>query len=266
MRSVMPPCTGALTVPGPPEQGATRIVFFIAGLSVAAWAPLVPFAKARTGVGDGVLGLLLLCLGAGSILSMPLAGTLAARFGCRRVLILSTGIICMCLPLLATASGKPLLMAALFIFGAGVGSLDCVVNIQAVIVERASRRPMMSGFHGLFSVGGIVGSGGVSALLSMGASPLTSTLCVAVSILGALVKAVPHLLPYGGERKGSVFAIPRWVSVVHRHPLLRGLPDRGCRARLECRIPDFDAQCRAGLCGNRLCRVRPNHDRRSAHG
>ena len=54
-------------------------------------------------------------------------------------------------------------MAALFIFGAGMGSLDCVVNIQAVIVERASRRPMMSGFHGLFSVGGIVGSGGVSA-------------------------------------------------------------------------------------------------------
>src|ERR1700722_8659283 len=89
MRSVMPPCTGALTVPGPPEQGATRLVFFIAGLSVAAWAPLVPFAKARTGVGDGALGLLLLCLGAGSILSMPLAGTLAARFGCRRGLILS---------------------------------------------------------------------------------------------------------------------------------------------------------------------------------
>jgi MFS family permease len=207
MRSVMPPCTG--TVPGPPEQGATRIVFFIAGLSVASWAPLVPFAKARTGVGDGALGLLLLCLGAGSILSMPLAGALAARFGCRRVLIVSTGIICICLPLLATVSVKPLLMAALFTFGAGVGSLDCVVNIQAVIVERASRRPMMSGFHALFSVGGIVGSGGVSALLSMGASPLTSTLCVAVSILGVLVKAAPHLLPYDGGGKGSVFAIPR---------------------------------------------------------
>src|SRR3984885_1219342 len=138
MRSMMPPCTGALTVPGPPEQGATRIVFFIAGLSVAAWAPLVPFAKTRTGVGDGALGLLLLCLGAGSIVSMPLAGTLAARFGCRHVLILSTGMICMCLPLLATASGKPLLMAALFIFGAGVGSLDCVVNIEEAISDGRS--------------------------------------------------------------------------------------------------------------------------------
>ena len=139
MRSVMPPCTGALTVPGLLEQRATRIVFFIAGLSVAAWAPLVPFAKARTGVGDGVLGLLLLCLGAGSILSMPLAGTLAVRFGCRRVLILSSGIVCMCLPLPATATGRPLLMAALFIFGAGVGSLDCVVNIQAVSVRAGAQ-------------------------------------------------------------------------------------------------------------------------------
>ena len=164
---MMPPCTGALTVPGPPEQGATRIVFFIAGLSVAAWAPLVPFAKTRTGVGDGALGLLLLCLGAGSIVSMPLAGTLAARFGCRHVLILSTGMICMCLPLLATASGKPPLMAALSIFGAGVGSLDCVVNIQAVIVERASRRPMMSGFPWPLQCRWHRWVRGVSALLSI---------------------------------------------------------------------------------------------------
>jgi MFS family permease len=59
------------------------MVFFIAGLGVSAWAPLVPFAKARAGLGDGVLGLLLLCLGTGSIIAMPMAGALAARFGCR---------------------------------------------------------------------------------------------------------------------------------------------------------------------------------------
>ena len=45
-----------------------------------------------------------------------------------------------------------------------------------------------------------------------------------------------------------------WASVVHRHPMLRGLPDRGCRARLECRIPDFDARRGAITCGHRLCR------------
>ena len=199
------------TMPGQPEQRSTRMVFFIAGLGVAAWAPLVPFAKARSGLGDGALGLLLLCLGAGSIIAMAPAGALAARFGCRRVLIAAAGMICLTLPLLATGSILPVLVAALFIFGAGVGSLDCVVNIQAVIVERASRRPMMSGFHGLFSVGGIVGAGGVSALLGLGASPFVATLCVAVGILGVLVKAAPYLLPYGGQGEGSIFAIPRGI-------------------------------------------------------
>jgi len=203
--------TLALNHPGRPEQRSTRIVFFIAGVAVAAWAPLVPFAKARTDLDTGALGLLLLCLGAGSIVAMPLAGALASWFGCRRVLVGSTVLICVALPLLATVSNIPLLVVALFGFGAGLGSLDCVMNIQAVIVERASRRPMMSGFHGLFSVGGIIGAGGVSGLLSVGASPLIAMLCVTVGIVGALIKAAPHLLPYGGEQVGPAFAIPHGI-------------------------------------------------------
>jgi MFS family permease len=197
--------------PGRLQQRPTRIVFFIAGATVAAWAPLVPFAKARAGLGDGALGLLLLCLGAGSIVAMPLAGALASRFGCRRVLVASTVLICLALPVLATVSSVTLIAAVLLAFGAGLGSLDCVVNIQAVIVERASRRPMMSGFHGLFSVGGIVGAGGVSAVLGIGASPLVAMLCVAAGILGTLIKAAPHLPPYGGAQVGPAFAIPRGI-------------------------------------------------------
>ena len=77
------------------EQRSTRIVFFIAGFGMAAWAPLVPFAKARAGIGDGALGLLLLCLGVGSIVTMSLAGALAARFGCRRVVIASAVPLCL---------------------------------------------------------------------------------------------------------------------------------------------------------------------------
>ena len=76
--------------------------------------------------------------------------------------------ICLALPLLATVSSIPLLIAALFLFGAGLGTVDSTVNLQAVIVERASGKTMMSGFHGLFSLGGIVGAAGVSGLLGLG--------------------------------------------------------------------------------------------------
>ena len=198
-------------IPGRLEQMSTRIAFFIAGFTLAAWAPLVPYAKTRAGLDEATLGLLLLCLGAGSILAMPVAGILATRFGCRRVLIGGTLLICLALPLLATASSMPLLVATLFVFGAGLGCVDSTVNLQAVIVERASGRNMMSGFHGLFSVGGIAGAAGVSALLALGLSPLWAIVVVIVLTLAALLKAAPHLLPYGSESSGPAFAVPHGV-------------------------------------------------------
>ncbi|WP_324831394.1 MFS transporter [Pseudomonas saxonica] len=198
-------------VPGRLEQMSTRIAFFIAGFGIAAWAPLVPYAKARAGLDEATLGLLLLCLGAGSILAMPISGILATRYGCRRVFSAGTVLICLALPLLATVSSVPLLIATLFLFGAGLGAVDSTVNLQAVIVERASGRTMMSGFHGLFSVGGIAGAAGVSALLALGLTPLWAIAVVIALILAALIKAAPHLLPYGSESSGPAFAVPHGV-------------------------------------------------------
>lgn len=203
--------TQAAFVPGRLEQMSTRIAFFIAGFGIAAWAPLVPYAKARAGLDEETLGLLLLCLGVGSIIAMPVAGILATRFGCRRVVSAGVLLICAALPLLATVSSIPALIAALFMFGAGLGTVDSTVNLQAVIVERASGKTMMSGFHGLFSLGGIVGAAGVSALLGLGVSPLGATLVVVVMLIVALLKAVPHLLPYGSESSGPAFAVPHGI-------------------------------------------------------
>ena len=208
MTAITPPPTFA---PGRLEQMSTRIAYLIAGIGIAAWAPLVPYAKVRANLDEGTLGLLLLCLGVGSILAMPISGALAARFGCRRVLCGGTLLVCLALPLLATMSSLPWLVAALFLFGAGLGTVDSTVNLQAVIVERASGKTMMSGFHGMFSLGGIIGAAGVSALLGLGLSPLAATLVVNAVLLVALLKAAPHLLPYGSESSGPAFAIPHGV-------------------------------------------------------
>jgi len=208
MTAITPPPT---FVPGRLEQMSTRIAYLIAGVGIAAWAPLVPYAKVRANLDEGTLGLLLLCLGVGSILAMPISGALAARFGCRRVLSGGTILICLALPLLATMTTLPWLVAALFVFGAGLGTVDSTVNLQAVIVERASGKTMMSGFHGMFSLGGIIGAAGVSALLGLGLSPLGATLVVNALLLLALFKAAPHLLPYGSESSGPAFAIPHGV-------------------------------------------------------
>lgn len=193
------------------EHDATRMAFYITGVGMAGWAPLVPYAKARLGVDDGALGLLLLCMGAGSLLAMPMTGALVGRIGCRRAIVMAGTGICAALPLLAVAGTPLVLGAALFLFGASLGLIDVALNIQAVIVEKAAGRPMMSGFHGLFSLGCIVGAGGVSGLLWLGASPAAATVGIAVLLLFCLGWARGGLLPGSDDRgeKPPLFMLPR---------------------------------------------------------
>lgn len=202
------------SAPGRKEQFSTRAAFFVSGFTLAAWAPLVPYVKDRSDLSDAALGLLLLCLGAGSVIAMPLAGVLSKRYGCRPVLLVGTLFIVMSLPVLALTSFVPLLVAMLFIFGSGTGALDCVMNVQAIIVERASGRAMMSGFHGLFSVGGLAGVGVMTLLLSSGASPFAAAMTVSAVAVLTMAPAAPHLLPYGAEGDGPAFAIPHGVVLL----------------------------------------------------
>jgi len=193
------------------EQHATRAAFFLPGFATAAWAPLVPFAKTRTQLDEASLGLVLLCLGAGSLLAMPLAGALAARHGCRAVMVATLAMVIAALPLLAIAPSPWTLGLALFVFGAGVGACDCVMNIQAVIVERESGRPMMSGFHAFYSIGGAVGAAAVTLLLSAALPPLL--VCVAGSVAMALLLGVSvrHWRRDRAEAGAPVFALPHGV-------------------------------------------------------
>ena len=193
------------------ERMSTRIAFLIAGLLMSAWAPLVPLVKARTGLDDGGLGLLLLGLGGGSIVAMPFAGYLTAHYGCRPVVIWATIVLCAVLPLLSTVVWLPGLVIAVIIFGASMGMLDCAMNIQSVIVEKNSGQALQSGFHGLYSVGGILGAGAMTALLTLGLHPLIAALCIVATVLGALYKAAPAFLTYGTERGGPMFAVPRGI-------------------------------------------------------
>jgi len=172
----------------------TRTLFLINGLGMSAWAPLVPFARDRLQLSGASLGALLLCLGIGSLAAMPVTGTLVARFGCRGVMGFSTLLVLMMMPLLATADSHLVMAAALMLFGAGLGMLDVAMNYQAVQVEQAANKPMMSGFHGFFSLGGILGAGTVSLLLSQSFTPLTATLVVMAVMLLLLLWRLPVLM------------------------------------------------------------------------
>lgn len=192
----------------PATRLATRLAFLVAGFGIACWAPLVPFAKARLAVDDGVLGLLLLSLGIGSVLAMLLTGIMSARYGSKPIILAGGLGLALVLPLLAIANAPATLAPALFAFGAALGSIDVAMNIHAVEVERDAGRPLMSGFHALFSIGGFAGSALMTALLSLQTGVLASTLICSALMLVAMLAAWPRLLRSLQVQDGPLFVLP----------------------------------------------------------
>ena len=184
----------AHATPLPRAALATRLAFLAAGFVMASWAPLIPFAKAQVGATEGVFGLLLLCLGLGSIVAMPLTGYLSARMGARPMILLGGYGLVALLPVLVLAPSVALLGLALAVFGAALGTIDVAMNVHAAEVESRAARPMMSGFHAMWSVGGILGAGGVTAMLWAGATPLVAAVAASGMALAMMAVATPRFL------------------------------------------------------------------------
>jgi predicted MFS family arabinose efflux permease len=196
------------------QQHSTRAIFFVLGFAVSAWAPIIPCVKARAGMNNAVLGLVLLCLGCGSLLAMPLAGALSARHGCRKVLTAALLLICPILPALALAQSAWQLGLTLFCFGAALGAMDCAMNIQAVRVERESGKAMMSGFHAFYSIGGFAGAAAMTTLLSVSAPPWSACLAIDAVILGLFAFSSKHWRTDRVAQDVPIFAVPKGLVLL----------------------------------------------------
>ncbi|MEX6399758.1 MFS transporter, partial [Providencia hangzhouensis] len=196
------------------EQVSTRIIFFIAGFVTAAWAAIVPYVKLNTGANDATLGMLLLCFGGGALIAMPVTGALAAKFGCRRLMVFSTIAFSLLFPILSSLSQINFIIIALLLFGIFIGLTDCAMNVQAVIVEKSSDKPIMSGFHGFYSVGGIAGAGTMSLILLLGVSATMASIIVSVIAVVLLAICYNGLIPYANAPTGPLIAIPKGIVLV----------------------------------------------------
>lgn len=193
---------------------ATRLAFFIAGFAIACWAPLVPFAQARMRADAAELGTILLCLGLGAVIGMPAAGALSARIGSRFVIMAGAAGLVIVLPLLALLSDPVLLGAGLLLFGAAIGAIDVAANIHGAQVQEAAGVPLMSGFHGLYSIGGLAGAGGMTALIAWGVGVLPAAGIAAALVLLCILRAAPGFFATRSAEGGPLFILPRGVVLV----------------------------------------------------
>lgn len=188
---------------------ATAAFFLLLGILFGSWVARIPAIQNRLGLADGQLGIALLSMSVGAMLAMPSTGWLIHRWGNVTVVRMAATFLCLSLPLLALAPSMPWLMLTLFVFGICFGLLDVSMNTEAVAVEERFGRPIMSSFHGIYSVGGLIGAVTAGVMAGNGFGPFAHFLIVAIVLL-ALAVAGGRALPDVGDRESDAppFALP----------------------------------------------------------
>jgi len=192
---------------------AVSTIFFINGMVLASWVPHIPAVKAQHAISDGQLGIVLLSMAVGSVLALPLAGWLIGRCGSRRMTVIAALGFCLVLPLPIISPNIALLAFSLMLLGACNGMLDVSMNSQAVEVERYYQRAIMSSFHGLFSLGGLIGAGVAGLAMSSGVDDVQHVATITILSVLAVVSVRRWLAPSPPqqESRGPTFVKPTGV-------------------------------------------------------
>ncbi|MGD3107115.1 MFS transporter [Streptomyces sp. YGL11-2] len=197
----------ATPLPRPVLRRARRsvaAVFLVHGAVTGSFATRIPWIQDHTGISPGQLGLALAFPAIGASLAMPLAGRISHRFGARTALrgLLALWTLSLLLP--ALAPDVFILCLALLAYGASSGMADVAMNALGVETEDRLGRPIMSGLHGMWSTGALLGSAagtaaahaGTDARLHLAGAALILTLLGALACRGVLdLRSAPEEHP-----------------------------------------------------------------------
>ncbi|MEY9964343.1 MFS family permease [Streptacidiphilus sp. MAP12-16] len=186
-------------------------VFAVHGAVAGSFATRIPWIKDQLHLSAGELGLALVAPALGSSLAMPLAGRLVHAWGHRAAVRLLISLWCASLVLPALAPNLPVLALSLLLFGACAGTADVAMNAQGVEVEQRMGRSIMSGLHGMWSVGGLLGSAVGAVAAGQGWDARVHLAVMAVLLIGIGVLACRGLLDVRPEPEAEApprFALP----------------------------------------------------------
>lgn len=196
------------------EQYAAKFIFFVSGFGFSTWAPMIPIVKEHLQIGSDIIGLLILCIGVSSFLIMPIAGLFTQKFGCKQVLRYigyAMGIEIIILSMLPSVWLYAVFLAILGLIG---GCINVNMNIHAVIVEKASKKRIMSGVHAFWSIGCFAGAGLFSIFAKLGFNmPMIGIIhgCIIFVIITIISR---HFLPYKGASNEKAFALPKGIVIL----------------------------------------------------
>ncbi|OUD02154.1 MFS transporter [Streptomyces swartbergensis] len=226
-------------------RSAITVFFALDGFVFAGWVVRIPAIKEQTGASASALGLALLGVSAGAVVTMILTGRLCRRYGNHRVTVACAVLLSLSVALPPLTHSALALGLVLLVFGAAYGGINVAFNSAAVDLVAAMRRPIMPSFHAAFSLGGMIGAG-LGALVAGSLSPTRHLLLL--TVVGLVVTAVagPTLLrqkppgPPERERPAEGAAPRRLDGRTRGLVLVFGLI-AGCTAYGEGALADWGA-------------------------
>lgn len=190
---------------------AVRAQFFVAGALFATWGVHVPSVKSHYGLGERSLAIAMLASGVGSVIALLQAGRLYAHLTPRHVMPVLALVCTVAIGSLLAPAHYGWLLALMLAYGAAAALFDVGMNDEASAIERLAQRPMMSGFHGMFSLGGMAGAGVWSLLASAGVTPMQHLVgaALALGMLAIVASTCMLRAVREGHPGGSSLSIPR---------------------------------------------------------
>lgn len=201
-----------------PTRWATRTQFFCSGFIFATWGVHIPTVKAHYGVDEAGLGLALLAAGFGALFGISRAGSWIGRHGAARMALITGTVYALLVALLIHMPSYAFLMVLLAGFGLVTSVFDVAINTEASQLELHGGRPLMSGMHGMFSLGGMAGAVSGSAALAAGLPPNWHLALVAgvmaVAVAGGTRWMLPRRFTASTAPAEGGFRLPRGSLVV----------------------------------------------------
>jgi MFS family permease len=201
------------------ERWITLIFFFLSGIITASWSSRIPDVQQGLGMNNAAWGTVLFIVPIGLITGLSFSSWLVARFGTRRIMVLSCigTALTLCLAGLARTAAQ--LMVALYFMGAMRTILNISANTHSVMVQKLYDRPIVSTFHGVWS-GACFLAAGIGTVMIV--NNVVPTLHFLIISAGAVVATLLLWERHKGRPQGTADKRPFFVKP-DRYLFLLGL-------------------------------------------
>ncbi|GAB3895359.1 MFS transporter [Spirosoma agri] len=194
---------------------AVGLVFASDSILFGSWVAHIPHVKEKLHLSDAELGLTLFAMPVGLLIMNPVSGWVIAKLGEAKACFWSAIGLALAVLIPLNAPNPAILAIGLFLMGLNAALINVAMNTSATNLERSQGIVIMSSCHGMWSLGGLLGSGIAGGVIALHVSPSVHVVVMSglILVLTLVLQPILAQIPSSsrtetGEKAGSSFVMP----------------------------------------------------------